>query len=356
MECIYNINDSSWRVKVRYFEDGKAKYKNKSFKFKQYGSKQNALQAAKKYRDSLKNKMNTDNFIMPTNTSMDKMMEYKELLIPREDETNRKHWYIFKKHIKLDKPFEKVTAYDIQISLNKMVKDSSQDTIDRVFSVWKLLYRVAQLKRLDCQNRTLEVIVPKSEKICKKRELDYNDDLETLYSKIENYQGSSNYNLHLIVLALKTMYILGTRPGETFSLENSDIDLKKRTVLIKRTCDANGRIKRTKTYESYRVIPYPETCDELFKELKTYNNDIFIKDTGTRLCSNYVSNLLHKITNGNFREYMLRHRLATDLIIRHNTDPKTVQYIMGHKNVSQTLNYAISKEDKMRDAMQSRLY
>ncbi|MBQ0112298.1 MAG: hypothetical protein KBT03_04125, partial [Bacteroidales bacterium] len=284
-DSIYTVGNS-YRVKVRYYVNGKVKYKSGSFRFDRYGGKSNAYNAAKKFRSQMQNKLDTVNYIMSSKTSMDEMMDYKELLIPLEEETNRKHRYFYLKHIKLDKPFEKVSAYDIQMSLNKMVNDYSQDTIDRVFTIWKQLYRVAALKSLDCSNQTLQVIVPKSKKIVQKRELEYDIDINELYTKIENY--GDKYNSTLVVLALKTMYVLGCRPGEVFALENCDINLQDRTVLIKRSCDAKGNIKKTKNYGSYRTIPFPSSHDELFKQLKSYQGDIFIKINGSRLCSNYV--------------------------------------------------------------------
>ena len=348
---IYEINGTSYRVKIHYYQDGKKATMSKSFSFHKYGGKTNALKQAKAYRDSIRNKYNTDGYLLPSVITLEDVMNLKRSLFPMAADTEKKHDLYYNKYIlPISKPFDQVTAADIQICLNSLVTECSDNTIQRVYTVWKYLYKAAQLAELNITDKTISVQIPKSKQPKHPRLLEFDPNL--LADLLTTLEASDIHDHYLISLSLKVMYVLGLRPGEAFALNSNDIDIVGRYVDINKACTNKGKLTHTKNANSIRRIPYPAKFDFIFEELKSINGQVFRRSNGELLGSNYVSTVLKRLSGGKFRSYMLRHRLSTELVVNKNSDPRSVQQIMGHKNISQTIAYAVPQEDKLRSILE----
>lgn len=146
----------------------------------------------------------------------------------------------------------------------------------------------------------------------------------------------------------------GMRIGEVCALKWGDIDLQTETVNIKRTIEriyiieGNERhtelvISTPKTKNSVREIPMSRELIKIIRPLKKVMNDDFFvltneaKPTEPRTYRNYYKQLLKELDIPNLKFHGLRHSFATRCI-ESQCDYKTVSVILGHANISTTLD------------------
>ncbi len=163
-----------------------------------------------------------------------------------------------------------------------------------------------------------------------------------------------------ILLALYT----GIRIGEVCGLRWEDFDEKEKIIRIRRTVqrvsDNNGSthlsIDKPKTAASIRVIPLPEFLWKLLKEMRGDNTGAIVSENGEitepwRL-RKYFNKILDICEIARIRFHDLRHTFATKCI-RLNFDIKTLSEILGHTNISMTLNrYVHSSMNVKKEYMQ----
>lgn len=169
--------------------------------------------------------------------------------------------------------------------------------------------------------------------------------------------------------AIYILFYTGMRISEFCGLTISDINLKKKTVKIERqlqrSSDMRYIIERTKTDSGTRIIPITDDVCECFsriiKKQKTYNSTPIIPDKN----GNPVTGFLYLDKNGmpmvalHWEKYFTHIRtkynntfkeqmpLITPHVCRHTycshcasagMNPKHLQYLMGHADISVTLN------------------
>ena len=146
----------------------------------------------------------------------------------------------------------------------------------------------------------------------------------------------------------------GMRIGEICGLKWCDINLTTETISVNRTIERiyiiDGGKRHTelitstpKTQNSIREIPMNRELLKLIKPLKRLmNNDYFVltneaKPTEPRTYRNYYKQLLKQLEIPDLKFHGLRHSFATRCI-ESQCDYKTVSVILGHANISTTLN------------------
>lgn len=153
-----------------------------------------------------------------------------------------------------------------------------------------------------------------------------------------------------ILLCLHT----GMRIGEVCALKWEDIDIAQGIINVKRTIERiyiieNGErrteliISTPKTQNSIREIPLSKELIKVIKPLKKVVNDAFFvltnesKPTEPRTYRNYYKSVLQNLKIPLLKFHGLRHSFATRCI-ESQCDYKTVSVILGHANISTTLN------------------
>lgn len=185
------------------------------------------------------------------------------------------------------------------------------------------------------------------------------------YKKIVDYaiDNPSPRNLG-ILLTICT----GMRIGEVCALQWKDIDLTNKMIHVSKTM---GRIynpdnKTTwieigtpKTISSDRYIPIMKNILPIVKRFAGVCNENYYICSGSEqfieprtLRSYYKIFILEKVKlNHCIKYHGLRHTFATTLI-ENKTDIKTVSTILGHSDISTTLNvYVHPSDEAKRDAM-----
>lgn len=182
-----------------------------------------------------------------------------------------------------------------------------------------------------------------------------NKELEVLsvanHRKILNYiQSHFTFTGLGIYISLST----GLRIGEVCALKWSDINVADGTITVSRTIERiyiiEGEEKHTelvintpKTKNSCREIPMSKELLAMIKPLKKIVNDDFYvltndeRPTEPRTYRNYYKGLMAKLDIPKLKYHGLRHSFATRCI-EAGCDYKTVSVLLGHSNISTTLN------------------
>ncbi len=143
----------------------------------------------------------------------------------------------------------------------------------------------------------------------------------------------------------------GLRIGELLALTWEDVDLKKGTIAVTKSChdswEENRYVKiidATKTQSSERVIPLPKRIVYYMKALRKLTNDKFVV-TGK---SNYGAEirsyqrtfdiLLKRLKIDHRGFHALRHTFATRAL-EIGMDIKTLSEILGHQSPAVTLQH-----------------
>lgn len=159
--------------------------------------------------------------------------------------------------------------------------------------------------------------------------------------EIERLYGACPVHLKPIAaVALNT----GMRRGEILTLKWADVNLRTKVITVLNS--KNGEKREVPINEDLARI--------LFRVPKNSKSPyVFCKDDGTPYGSVKVSfnSALGRAKIKNFRFHDLRHTFASRLVMR-GVDLKTVQELLGHKDMTMTLRYSHLSPDHKRAAVE----
>lgn len=249
-----------------------------------------------------------------------------------------------------------ITEQEVQqFVLLKLDAGLSQKTVKDFLIVLKMIYRYG-VKINEFQHCDWDIKYPNVQE---------NKALEVL--NITNHKKlmafvSDNFTFRNlgILMCLQT----GMRIGEVCALQWGDIDLQKGVVSISKTIERiyiiDSEVKHTeliisspKTQNSHRDIPLSKTLLQMLRPLKRIVNDKFFiitneeKPTEPRTFRNYYKTVLRKLNIPPLKFHGLRHSFATRCI-ESNCDYKTVSVILGHSDISTTLNLYVHPNDEQK--------
>ena len=174
---------------------------------------------------------------------------------------------------------------------------------------------------------------------------------------VANHRKILDYVQHNFTFMSLGIYIslsTGLRIGEICALKWSDINVADGTITVQRTIEriyvVEGEKKHTqlvintpKTVNSCREIPMSKELLAMVKPMKkVVNGDFYVltnedKPTEPRTYRNYYNRLMEKLDIPKLKYHGLRHSFATRCI-EAGCDYKTVSVLLGHSNISTTLN------------------
>lgn len=235
---------------------------------------------------------------------------------------------------------------DIQsFVFEKLEEGLSQKTIKDILIVLKMVLKFGAKNKL-FEYQQFEIQYPTEREKYKIEVLS-----KTHQKKIMNYikEHFTFKNLG-IYICLST----GIRIGEICALTWEDIDTESGVINIRKTIQRIYIIEddkrhtelildSPKTKNSIREIPMSKELVRMLKPIKRIvNNSFFVltndsKPTEPRTYRNYYKNLMNELDIPELKFHGLRHSFATRCI-ESNCDYKTVSVLLGHSNISTTLN------------------
>ena len=168
---------------------------------------------------------------------------------------------------------------------------------------------------------------------------------------LNSCEGLNAVDKLIVMLPLYT----GMRLGEVCALKWEDIYFDKKLIHVQRNValgyEETNIEKGPKTAAGDRFIPIP---DELYNILKAMPHTSEYVITSSRHGKNFTRNgfamhfrLLRKkiVLPDDITYHCLRHTFATVMSTR--LDPKTLQTILGHANISVTMNTYVHRDEEM---------
>lgn len=316
--------------------------------------------------NEVKYQMNNDIYVEKNGIKLVKIMEdiREEKLASNTisgGQYARLKWTINKiKNSKLGKmKIQDVTKNDIQEFLNS-IKDLSDSYIKKLYEQFVQAYRRAEIKKYITYNPMYEVIKPKSDKQTKVVEaLDINvQKAFTEYLNKVSIENEPYKNIFLI-----QMY-MGLRIGEVLALSTENIDLENKLLYVKRTLTNDKEFaiilgNKTKTYAGNRTLPIPDFLVPIFEEQLKYanenlhnliftTNDNYIRTSAINKELKRIFEEELKTSSKNISTHCLRHTYGTRCIEAGIT-AVVLQRLMGHKDVTVTLNTYTSVFNKFKE-------
>lgn len=241
-----------------------------------------------------------------------------------------------------DTPAKNITAKDVQKYLNALAKQGySQKVVSNHRMVVNRILGFAvtegDIELNPCASVKTPVGLPKTV-----REAANRSDEQIIKSNVELWLFP--------FFALMT----GMRKGEILALQWKDIDFDKNYIYVTKSIAHEGDrpvVKKPKTEAGNRIVPLLAPLrEELLKYKRTANNYI-ISDDGKSPLTNrrYITLYDHyrKETGITATAHQLRHSFAT-IAFEADLDPKSVQGILGHKQLSTTMDiYTQFREKKL---------
>lgn len=353
-------------IPYKYNNDNKRRFFSKNIKVKDYESEKVALSVA----CQLRNKALVD---IQLNKNMSKYPNIATLwnnynnYIQQSKITYNKKFRLFRDGIKLYENYtiDKITAGDIQKSINQYISNHSYEQTKRLLWLWRDMFKITTMQGYVITDLTPSVKIPKSKAVInnKKKVTFTMEEFNSIYNALSTYGNTNNIKY----LSLQLQYIMiimlytGMRPAEVLALTKSDINLIDNNININKCVgvDYQGQftIIPTKTKLSTRIIPISSKLKPALEKLinNTETEILFLNLDGTYIQIDKISSIIRKIAkaqNIQFSLYSIRHQFATNLINK-GVDPKTIQELMGHAKFDMSLYYAQSSDNNKKKAIEN---
>ena len=331
----------------------------KTFSEKEYGTARLAYDTAVNYRNRALTEIAEKTILRKNNITVEEVFEEYLDSSTLSYKTQEYHRKLFRKYVThKDKKIQEITRADITAELNAMVEEASDDTINRVLSVWKndIIDNALAMEYIN-KDLTAGIKKPSSRLITIKR--DVTTDRKTVL-KVEDlvlHSVAIKYDARVIIAMLEVLYYTGMRPAEVAVLTRDDIkkDYISVTKELGSSIDDTDVVRKCKTPSSVRNVPIHPNLQPVLKALKedALYDELFAKKDGTYMNSTWVGNIIRRLCRKNnieFNMYRLRHNMATSLVTN-KVDTKTTMEILGHTHYDMSLYYATSNDELKEDAI-----
>ncbi|WP_394678769.1 tyrosine-type recombinase/integrase [uncultured Sphingobacterium sp.] len=227
----------------------------------------------------------------------------------------------------------------------KLEKGLSHKTIKDILIVLKMVLKFGAKKKL-FEYTPFEVQFP-TDREKSNIEVLSRSDQRKIMSHIQEHFTFRNLGVYICLTA-------GMRIGEICALSWEDIDTDRSIISVNKTIQRiyviEDGVRRTelildtpKTKNSIRDIPISKELLKILKPFKKIvNSSYFVltndaKPTEPRTYRSYYKNFMSELQMPDLKFHGLRHSFATRCI-ESNCDYKTVSVLLGHSNISTTLN------------------
>lgn len=355
----------SLQIILRYGKGKDRKSFTKTIKVSDYPDKKSAYVVARMIRDKARIDISAgkalDNTVPNVKWFFEKELELSGLSI----KTKTKHRVLYKYSIAQfeDVPLNKIKTSDIQQSIVEFAENHSNDSIQRLISVWRAIYHAALMLEYEITDKTIALKNVKSKIVSIPRSTATDVETFNLFCdellKYNSKDGVPCKRSQDIWYMLQIMRWTGCRTAEVLALNWDDFDAENKTLYINKSVGSTGtetrKIITTKTVESIRYVPCTDELIVILNSLRDYSSSspMIIEQDGKPYEINDVSNhimLVSKKCGIKFNAYMLRHLFSTTLY-REGVNQAVIRDLMGHTSSSMTLGYANTSEEDRKKAI-----
>lgn len=355
----------SLQIILRYGKGKDRKSFTKTIKVSDYPDKKSAYVVARMIRDKARIDISAgkalDNTVPNVKWFFEKELELSGLSI----KTKAKHRVLYKYSIAQfeDVPLNKIKTSDIQQSIVEFAENHSNDSIQRLISVWRAIYHAALMLEYEITDKTIALKNVRSKIVSIPRSTATDVETFNLFCdellKYNSKDGVPCKRSQDIWYMLQIMRWTGCRTAEVLALNWDDFDVENKTLYINKSVGSTGtetrKIITTKTVESIRYVPCTEELIAILNNLRDYSSSspMIIDQDGKPYEINDVSNqisLVSKKCGIKFNAYMLRHLFSTTLY-REGVNQAVIRDLMGHTSSSMTLGYANTSEEDRKKAI-----
>lgn len=150
----------------------------------------------------------------------------------------------------------------------------------------------------------------------------------------------------------------GCRRGELAALTWADVDMEARTITISKSLyrseTGKMQLKSTKTEAGIRTVPI---LDKLYEKLNPGTGPVFPREDGGYLTDRQLMRRWEKyqtLTGVSCTPHQLRHAYAT-MLYEAGLDAKDAQYLLGHAQLSTTMDIYTDIREQRRKAIHKKL-
>ena len=339
-ENIYKRKDGRWEARyIHHYENGKAKYKSI------YGATYTEVRA-KRQEELQKNELLQV-------SSVKKLAFFQEICSlwlsskkanVKESSYTRYVWII--NHYLIpsfaNQQLIKIDTTTINAAFESLNSRLSDKTVSDIYCVFKSIWRYGQDNHYPCCTfQPTKKKAGHSHKIC----VITPEERRKIESALLKYNNQVSLG---VFFALFT----GVRIGELCGLRWEDIDFVNGYVFIRRTVerisDLESETRKTKivitepkTENSKRIIPLPSCLAEYLRQFRLSDEKYLLTathhPTEPRVYYAKYKNFLKKNNLGDYTFHELRHTFATQCVDM-GFDVKSLSEILGHSNVTTTMN------------------
>lgn len=268
-----------------------------------------------------------------------------------------------------------IQGHEFQMFLNGLTSSLTRSSIKRIRNLINNAMKQAVMSKLVAFNPCESTVVPNG---TERQEFDEDEVIEyfTLFEQrqLTDYLVKSEKDFRLRAMVMLDLYT-GLRLGEIIGLREVDVDLKRRELKVRgsvRRINEGLIYQKPKTKNSIRTVPIPSTIIPLLKDYvqlvslqkkaagHIYDDcGLFFKtEIGNILDPRNVRRAYQRMLNRadlpERKFHALRHTYATRLM-ELGESPKVVQKLLGHANITITLNIYSHVTDEKKEGAAEKL-